>query len=478
MRISTPLPYLALALALALAPAAPAETHLFLENRGDDHLCVEGTTMSGGLAGWAWRQPRWDGPPAGSAFLRGDCRYLLGPGARVEFLRLNDDQGVTDGHSFWFETTLRSPGGQRIVLEHKLDGETIGSNLWRRVADSPFVDDDRTRRHAWLTAGGVRQVESGEDDGDLYYRVAAAKPGPSPLQGRSPGDIELMTWNLGLLPGGDADRVGRQMNHMTGPDVLVLTEVFLEEAKKRIRRSLAGWYPYWTTGLGSDGLIGQDGGVMILSRWPILFQDEVVFGGGRGSDALADKGALYARIAAPFGTLHVVGTHTQSEADDLASALVDGPLGGLAPSPVRIRQRQFSRIRSFLERMELPPGEPVLIAGDLNVPRASNERSGMLESLRAAQLDGDVEGPTWDPANTLVDDDARAERLDYVLHLRDHRAPVTGEVEVLRPRWEGRDLSDHYAVVARMRFALPGASVPPPPARRGPGGWGIFGLGW
>lgn len=439
-----------LALAVLLpGPAALAETHLFLRNRSTQLLCVEETTMTGGLAGRAWRQPAGGKPRPDLG-----CRYTLEPGDRIEFLRLNDDRGVKDGRSYWFRTTLREPGGSRLVLEHKLDGEAIGSNLWRRVGASPFVDDDRTRRHAWITAGGAHVVASGEDDGDFYYDVRPRVAGPAARPGAPEGEVRLLTWNLGRLPTRSSQAARHQLAPLAGYDVLVLTEVFTEEAKRIVRRGVAAEYPFATTSLGGDGWIDQDGGVLILSRWPIEYQDEVLFEDSSGTDAYARKGALYARIHAPGGILHVVGTHTQAD-PDLASVLLEGarPGGIFRLRTGRIRRAQLRQVRGFLDRLALPAGEPVLIAGDLNVPREDGAaHAAMLEILGAREIPGEVAEPTWDPENSEVDEDDAAQRLDYVLERVGHPRAYRGGVEVEEPRAGTTDLSDHYAVAARVAY--------------------------
>ena len=60
---------------------------------------------------------------------------------------------------------------------------------------------------------------------------------------------------------------------------------------------LSGEYPYHSKVIGSDSGIEQDGGLVILSKWPILIQTEVLYKKNcSGADCYSDKGVLYTKI--------------------------------------------------------------------------------------------------------------------------------------------------------------------------------------
>ena len=53
-----------------------------------------------------------------------------------------------------------------------------------------------------------------------------------------------------------------------------------------------------------------DGGLLILSRFPILESEFVPYEYGVFSDSIANKGVLYAKIMIKEETMHLFNTHT------------------------------------------------------------------------------------------------------------------------------------------------------------------------
>ena len=57
-----------------------------------------------------------------------------------------------------------------------------------------------------------------------------------------------------------------------------------------------------------------DGGILILSRYPLLDVDRMVYNEGSGADGVSSKGVLYALVkVSPHndGSIHAFTTHTQ-----------------------------------------------------------------------------------------------------------------------------------------------------------------------
>lgn len=221
-----------------------------------------------------------------------------------------------------------------------------------------------------------------------------------------------------------------------------------------------------------------NGGVVIFSKYPIEAQEQVVFTGPcDGSDCLAAKGLVYARINR-FGVLyHFVGVHFQAWPNARSR---------------EIRKSQAQQTGAFLAK--LPKTEPVIVLGDLNVDLYS-ERRHLMDLLEL--LDCDMmprAGPqmfTSDPAtNFLMGIDettaysspehpggceelhmksgscacAPQEWLDYVLVPRGGMKPDAGQMEcrpvkhefygqVNMTTWRTlEDLSDHYPVVGSLFY--------------------------
>ncbi|CAG8525120.1 257_t:CDS:2 [Paraglomus occultum] len=118
-----------------------------------------------------------------------------------------------------------------------------------------------------------------------------------------------------------------------------------------------------------------DGGLLILSRFPITDSEEMIF--GCQGDRFVPKGSLYAKIAVkPTCPIHLFVTQLQSSCD---------PHPSLSDTNVRIRFQQVHQLRQFVDRCkaiyEFKPNEMVMVVGDLNVDgrRTDEDDDGMSE---------------------------------------------------------------------------------------------------
>ncbi|MEU7481750.1 sphingomyelin phosphodiesterase [Lentzea sp. NPDC042327] len=248
---------------------------------------------------------------------------------------------------------------------------------------------------------------------------------------------------------------------LNGQDVVVLQEAFDNTASDRLLGNLRDTYPHQTPVLGRsragwDVTSGayrdetpEDGGVAVLSRWPITTRVQHVYRDACGADWFSNKGFAYVRIESPSGPLHVIGTHLQAEDSACTSA------------PGGYRAKQRAEIRAFLTARAIPATEPVYVAGDLNVVRASAEFASMVTELGARTPAITGHPYSWDCSDNSVCRDQygpeyASEHLDYVLTVQG--PPLVNETRrVKSPEWTiwswGRkhtytDLSDHYPVFA------------------------------
>lgn len=107
-----------------------------------------------------------------------------------------------------------------------------------------------------------------------------------------------MTYNIWALPviaSHIGDRYALIPEYVKGYDVLALQEVFAS-GREEFLRELAKEYPYQTKMLDKDGINIYDGGVTIVSRYPIVNQAQYVFPDCTGTDCFADKGVNYAEV--------------------------------------------------------------------------------------------------------------------------------------------------------------------------------------
>jgi len=258
--------------------------------------------------------------------------------------------------------------------------------------------------------------------------------------------LDLLTFNAALLPEPVAStrqvaRARAMAPHLVGYDVLVLQEVFVDAWRERLLVELESAYPYRTEVVGSDGARGfwlrQDGGIVILSRWPIVDQAQALFGAVcSGTDCLADKGVAYAAVRKGAFTYHVFTTHAQSEYGFRGASVA--------------RAAQFAMMRAFVEERRIAPGEPVVLAGDFNVDARTPERQTMLTTLNAVwpPVAGKLR-KTWSPQqNAWAYGDAHW--IDYVLYSAEHGTPVAAWNRAVALQDGALDLSDHFAVWGRL----------------------------
>jgi len=262
--------------------------------------------------------------------------------------------------------------------------------------------------------------------------------------------LDVLTFNTALLPEvvaptRQAERVALMAPHLLGYDVLVLEELFVNGWRAALLTQLNGWYPYRTDVVGKAGAGGnpfrQDGGIVILSRWPIERQGVMTFGDAcSGTDCLADKGVAYAEVHKGRFRYHVFATHAQS-------VYGFGVVG--------VRRRQFEMWRAFIADQEISPSDPVVLAGDFNVDAYTPELDSMLSTLNAVRPA--TRGPnrfTWDPEHNALAT-GPSQWLDYVLYAADHAMPVAAWNRAVPLRVGSLDLSDHYAVWGRVVMAPP-----------------------
>lgn len=250
-----------------------------------------------------------------------------------------------------------------------------------------------------------------------------------------------------------------------GNDIVVVQEAFDNASSDALKASVASEYPYQTpvvgrsrsgwdaTGGAYSATTPEDGGVAILSKWPVLRKEQWVYKDACGADWWSNKGFAYVVLNVNGTKVHVVGTHAQSTDPGCA-----------AGEAAAMRSRQFNAIDAFLDAKNIPAGEQVLVAGDMNVDSRTSEYASML-------ADGGLVGAdirtghaySFDTRENSIareryPDDPR-EDLDHVLHRAGQVRPTVWKNEVVKEQsvpWTvsswGTDytytnLSDHYPVI-------------------------------
>lgn len=119
-----------------------------------------------------------------------------------------------------------------------------------------------------------------------------------------------------------------------------------------------------------------DGGLLVLSRLPIIESDFRVYSVREQPDALSQKGLLYCKVEAHDTTFNLITTHTQS--NYIGSTVKAFYAQRLA------RRQQLREIRQFIEEHNIA-SEFTIITGDLNV----DAREHLRPSPEGIELDED-----------------------------------------------------------------------------------------
>ncbi|MFI9510636.1 sphingomyelin phosphodiesterase [Nocardia sp. NPDC052566] len=307
----------------------------------------------------------------------------------------------------------------------------------------------------------------------LATTLMATAPQASAAPDSTPA-LKVLTYNVFLMsknlyPNWGQDHRAAEIpktDFFKGNDVVVLQEMFDNGSSDALKAQASAEYPHQTPVVGRsksgwDATGGkysvttpEDGGVTILSKWPVLRKEQFVYADACGADWWSNKGFAYVVLSVNGTKVHVVGTHTQSTDS-----------GCSAGEAARDRALQFKEIDNFLKAKNIPSTEQVLIAGDLNVDSRSTEYNSMLTdaNLEPATSRTGHQFSFDTKENSIAADrypnDPR-EDLDYILYRKGHPKPATWQNRVIQettPAWtvtsQGKtytytNLSDHYPVVA------------------------------
>lgn len=318
---------------------------------------------------------------------------------------------------------------------------------------------------AGATAVGVVAASLLSSPTPMLPATRAPAPSTTASGPSSVPELSILTHNILMPPEGlggkaNAARVDLIANadYIRGHDVVVLQEAFDTGPSDMLKARLSNQYPHqtpvigrspsgWDETLGSySKLTPEDGGVTILSKWPITHQIQYVYSNGCSQDWFANKGFAYARLEVDGRPVHMIGTHLQAE---------DKYCFGRS---AKVRAKQLAEIDGFIKALAIPTNEPVVIAGDLNVIRESSEYETMLAALDATDPSYAGHPYTWDPETNPLASSGGREQLDYVLFRRGHPQPrgwTNTTLTPTSPPWTSgrrtyRRYSDHYPVVGAM----------------------------
>ena len=214
-----------------------------------------------------------------------------------------------------------------------------------------------------------------------------------------------------------------------------------------------------------------NGGVLIMSKYPIDYKVQYVFKNKAFStfDYYTNKGAAYVKVNKQGRIYHVIGTHMQADWGN-----------NLLPN---VRNKQLKEIRNFIESLNLPKSEPVIVAGDFNIPDVDDLKNKNIKKILNGEynynLDCDYKSfsATSNNYTKCLADFMNYSleynyTLDYIVYLNDHLKPINNpqtSIVALKsltslywkymkkklPDTKGyyKDPSDHYPVEVEYQFS-------------------------
>jgi endonuclease/exonuclease/phosphatase family metal-dependent hydrolase len=431
---------------MLLSATTLAESYIYLTNNTNQTLDLTINQRGSSLVkGEHWWQLASSVPPLGT----------------VRFLETNRDSGIKWGSDYYFDTTVTAEDGSTAMLQQKLTGTWNFSDIWHGTQQSSWYDDRDIHSVSQSFAGSQSTIafkaEAARANGDDYYYVI--HPTQETAQRSTNNNLNVMAYNVwALLPGIVSTDVSERLNlivdKVKGYDAIVFSELFDNDRRETFLHALSTEYPYQTSVVDESGSL-EDGGVLIISRWPIETESQITFNSCDAEDCLSSKGVIYAQINKNGNPYHLFGTHTQAWND---------------PVNQSTRLSQFHQMRNFIDSRNISTDAPVIIAGDLNVDSLNyqQEYNTMLSVLNAAEVPRN--GGYAYSYNGHINNwtDGGPENLDYVLYSTAHRQPIASEAKVLTPRsihadvFTKYDLSDHFAITANLTFDTPEGSITSP----------------
>ncbi|KAG0181964.1 hypothetical protein DFQ29_006361 [Apophysomyces sp. BC1021] len=183
--------------------------------------------------------------------------------------------------------------------------------------------------------------------------------------------------------------------------------------------------------------LAVDGGLLLLSRFPIVESGVIEYPRGAHSDWLARKGALHALVQLnATRAVHIYTTHAQ------ASYTMGGDT---SQQDIQIRLEQFSRLHEWMKQTAQSDDLPLLLMGDFNVDAArhgdnipvtspskesSHEYKMMMDVLSGVKFDSSSAGDELTEKRTHADPYRSMSLVDVVYKNYGYHPVTFGDVIV------------------------------------------------
>ncbi len=269
--------------------------------------------------------------------------------------------------------------------------------------------------------------------------------------------FSLITYNMALIvaPGsykgtqrrGVIKELIRQIN-LTRADIVGLCEVFDNDEREYIQRKCFETHPYYREGPDEDDF-ESDGGLLLMSKHPIISFHQSIYRQCAGDDCWANKGVIHIRVRAEQWPMPI--DVFFSHAQDF------GRIG-------EYREELYAQLiqLGYFVQAHGAPHTPTFIFGDLNIPASGKQAYNQLLQRLGKPMDA---WPTKYPSNkghtnirennfyeNPKEDGPRINnRLDYVLmKVGLTLIPGLKDIQILKWAHRGRQISDHFGLHAQF----------------------------
>lgn len=399
-------------------------------------------------------QPEWS---EGDTLVRG---WLETTGQEV-FSVNRTNTAVPEGDTVLFNIELNGDTDS-LTVKLRLIGVANGTELDYSVSGNGFSEpwyDDGNFHEVQTTLAGKSVVikfkpdnDDANQDRDIRFAIHDL-----PIYELDPADyqnsnvmnamfynIQMISFGLSGMPQASERAALFPAQISQYQDVVVYCEAFDDDPRENhlIPAMTAAGFPYRTEILNPAGIIPvpTNGGVIIFSRWPIEAEQDIDYAecGQAAQDCLANKGVKYARVNKLGKTYHVFGTHMDAGSNE---------------DDIYARRTQMAEIRDFIQGLNIPENEPVIIGGDFNTDPvdSDNDYQAFLDTLNPI-----IPLHTGYFESNFNDDFGKI--IDHAWGARTHLVPTSATNEIITPRslhpdlWDLSEFSDHRCVLGRFEY--------------------------
>ena len=261
-----------------------------------------------------------------------------------------------------------------------LENSCIKNSKLESVKSVPCTDDEEI-------SPSFSELTYYHSKSEINKDIIEIKKNKSVLLDRK--NIRLLTYNMFIRPltknnenDWKDERLEDFLKIMHNYDVICLQEMFgsYSNRKSRLIRAATKNGLFYYVELSPPDFYSKymvDGGLLILSRFPIIRYSLHHYDFGVVADSLSQKGIIYVQIEIGEGVLHLFNTHTQ--------ASYNNDLYDLFIASYKTRMHQLNQLSKFISTIlikEYVEGRDLaLLSGDMNIDALQYHKCDIVSNI-------------------------------------------------------------------------------------------------